>query len=203
VAFVSGGAGGLAATAVTYPLDLCRTTFAATAKSRAGPAGRSLAGFVRHTAATGGSRAFFVGLYPAMVQIVPFMGINFAVYDYFVRGAERREGSDNRGPWALLGSSAAAGTVAGGVSKLAVYPLDTVKKRLQAQTFRPSLPHLRYRGMTDCFIRTAAEEGPRALYRGLLPTIVKSMASTGLTFAIFTGTKAALGGIKLDVAGEH
>ena len=64
------------------------------------------------------------------------------------------------------------GAVAGGVSKFAVYPLDTIKKRLQAQVLSSSLnsnvlnsklPH--YNGVIDCFQKIVKMEGYRGLYR--------------------------------------
>jgi hypothetical protein len=36
------------------------------------------------------------------------------------------------------------------------------------------------------------DEGAAALYRGLGPTMIKSMVSTGLTFAAFNATTAVL-----------
>ena len=95
------------------------------------------------------------------------------------------------------------GAFSGGVSKLAVYPMDTVKKRLQGQSFGTLAGNPgRYKGAIDCGLRIVREEvrnrmftslknkpfalphlhhilhtkGPKTLYRGLAPTLIKSMA---------------------------
>jgi hypothetical protein len=89
-----------------------------------------------------------------------------------------------------------AGAISGGVSKLIVYPLDTVKKRLQAQSFDSFWgsrdvfsKRVPYTNMIDCGSRIMREEGLSAFYRGLVPTVLKTMVATSLTFAIFQMTK--------------
>ncbi len=82
---------------------------------------------------------------------------------------------------------------------------DTVKKRLQAQTFasliKPiprgttgsNLPYQhQYKGMIDCIIQTARDETIMGFYRGMVPSVMKNAAATGITFAIFTLSKNAL-----------
>ena len=96
--------------------------------------------------------------------------------------------------------SGIAGALAGGVSKFIVYPLDTVKKRMQAQTFfttftsssvgpATSVVSVRYKGMVDCIVKIARDEGMPSFYKGLAPSVIKSMAATGVSFALFSTTK--------------
>ena len=143
VAFVAGASAGLAATLTTYPFDLCRTTFAAkgiggaadaaaktaaktaattaatTASAASGLAPpKSLLGFVRGMYRRQGIRGFYAGAGPAAIQIIPYMGINFALYDYFTRTFDSKS----------VGGAGLAGTIAGGTSKFLVYPMDTIKK---------------------------------------------------------------------------
>ena len=138
VAFVAGASAGLAATLTTYPFDLCRTTFAArgiggaaetaadavakTAASSSSASGlvppKSLLGFVRGMYRRQGIRGFYAGAGPAAIQIIPYMGINFALYDYFTRTFDSKS----------VGGAGLAGTIAGGTSKFLVYPMDTIKK---------------------------------------------------------------------------
>jgi hypothetical protein len=46
--------------------------------------------------------------------------------------------------------------------------------------------------MIDCAAKVVKSEGIGAFYRGLVPTITKTMTATSLTFAIFTFTKNSL-----------
>lgn len=204
VAFASGATAGVCATLATYPFDICRTTFAAQGLSGAPPETMSnrfsssasaaaslvrsgmkppetIPEFARAMYRQSGVRGFFAGSHPAVVQIIPYMGINFALYDYFVRFMDRRS----------VGNAGLAGMVAGGSSKLLVYPLDTVKKRLQVQVSIGG-GALRYKGMMDCFMTIVREEGVPVLYRGLGTQMLKSCAGSGFSFAFFTLTKNTL-----------
>jgi len=77
---------------------------------------------------------------------------------------------------------------------LSVYPMDTVKKRLQKQGF--SGASKAYTSALQCGAVIVKDEGARALYRGLGPTVVKSMAGTGLTFAFYNATRNLLVGTR-------
>jgi Mitochondrial carrier protein len=69
------------------------------------------------------------------------------------------------------------------------YVKDTIKKRLQVQVLRPTLEgvqHLpKYKGFVHCITRTFAEEGVQGFYRGIVPTVAKSVLATAVTFAAF------------------
>ena len=210
VAFVAGATAGLAATLTTYPFDLCRTTFAAkgvcttvadastkaaaaaSASSSSLPPPQSLLGFAKCMYQRQGIRGFYAGAGPAAVQIIPYMGINFALYDYFTRTFDSKS----------VGGAGLAGTIAGGTSKFLVYPMDTIKKRLQAQA-TIGLNHRQYQNMADCAMTMLKEEGLASFYRGLAPTVLKSCSATGLTFAFFTFTKNMLEATHDSVAARN
>ena len=105
------------ATASTYPFDLTRTQFALQGKERLHI---SMQSFMSHTIAKHGVRGLFTGLPAALVGIMPYMGLNFALYD----AAKRLLPSDSK-----LSTSenvmfnGACGALAGGLSKFAVFPL--------------------------------------------------------------------------------
>ena len=104
------------------------------------------------------------------------MGLNFAIYDFLTSGDRN------------VGLSAYAGTISGSLSKVIVYPIDTVKKRLQGQAvFGPG--GVAYDSMLDCFRKIARQEGYLGFYGGLLPSVLKTGIATGLSFSLFRGTK--------------
>ena len=142
---------------------------------------QSLLGFAKCMYQRQGIRGFYAGAGPASIQIIPYMGINFALYDYFTRTFDSTS----------VGGAGLAGTIAGGTSKFVVYPMDTIKKRLQAQA-TIGLNHRQYKNMADCAMTMLKEEGLASFYRGLAPTVLKSCSATGLTFALFTFTKNML-----------
>lgn len=54
-------------------------------------------------------------------------------------------------------------------AQFAIYPLELVHTRLAV------CPMGTYRGISDCFRRIVREEGYRAFYRGLSPSLVRSL----------------------------
>ncbi len=199
VAFLSGGSAGLCATVTTYPFDICRTTFAARGmpsvssiqSSFADPnptfrPPKSLHQFALSFYRQKGIRAFYAGCGPASIQIIPYMGLNFAIYDSLTSGDK------------AIGLSAYAGTISGSVSKIIVYPMDTVKKRIQAQAVFGPVGDT-YFGLVDCVAKIMKNEGYSTFYRGLLPSVLKTGIATGLSFSLYRGTKNMLEGFHDDI----
>lgn len=60
------------------------------------------------------------------------------------------------------------GGLAGAVGATVVYPLDTIKTRLQAQSHKDG----KYKDVLDCFRRLLSEEGLGSLYSGLVPQLL-------------------------------
>jgi solute carrier family 25 (mitochondrial thiamine pyrophosphate transporter), member 19 len=166
----------------------------------ASPLPRTLFDFARQLFRQKGIGGFYAGSGPAVMQIIPYMGLNFALYDWLTS-----ENASTVSPTAAttapsstttISSAAYAGSLSGALSKICVYPLDTVKRRLQAQAFfAPPYGHETYRGMWDCIVSIHAREGIKAFYRGMVPSVLKTAISTSLTFALFRWTMNTLQGI--------
>jgi solute carrier family 25 thiamine pyrophosphate transporter 19 len=177
ISFISGAAAGAAATTATYPLDLLRTRFAAQGNDRVYT---SIAASVRSIAEHEGPTGFFRGLGAGVSQIVPYMGLFFASY-------ESLKPIMANSPLALpLGSSdAVAGIVASVLSKTAVYPLDTTRKRLQVQgPSRERYIHRNiptYTGVLMTLRHIWKHEGRRGLYRGLTVSLLKAAPASAVT----------------------
>eukprot|EP00250_Pteridium_aquilinum_P015099 c22376_g2_i1 orf=196-1221(+) len=60
------------------------------------------------------------------------------------------------------------GGLAGAVGATVVYPLDTIKTRLQAQSRKDG----KYKDVLDCFRKVLLEEGLGSLYNGLVPQLL-------------------------------
>lgn len=172
-AFISGALAGVTATLITYPLDVCRTSFAGRLLSDGAP--ETMLTFARNMYSRQGLQGFFAGIAPGLYGIVPYMGFNFLIYETLVG----EKTAINAGM---------AGAVAGASSKLLVYPLDTVKKRLQVQAYynMAEAESNNYKGMMDCLTRIVREEGATSLYRGLVPSMLKNTIATSLSFALYT-----------------
>eukprot|EP00913_Durusdinium_trenchii_P013222 g12411.t1 len=109
----------------------------------------------------GGLRAFWQGNGANVLKVMPESAVKFLVYD---KVKDRR----------LL-----AGSVAGCVSQLVVYPLDVIKTRLAAA------PAGAYNGIFDCIQVTVWKEGIQALYKGLWPALLAIIPASGIDLAVY------------------
>lgn len=107
VAFCSGAFAGTAATLATYPFDICRTAFAARGLTTLEPT--SIQTFfkeaTRNSVNKNPLRNLFAGCGPAVLGIIPYMGINFALYDYLIRTSEKTKVGDAGMAGAIAGKS--------------------------------------------------------------------------------------------------
>ncbi len=175
--FLSGATAGAAATTATYPLDLLRTRFAAQGKDRVYT---SIIASVKHIAQHEGPKGFFRGLGAGVSQIVPYMGLFFASYESL-----KPLTAASPIPLPLGSSDAVAGVIASVLSKTAVYPLDTTRKRLQVQgPMRERYVHRNiptYSGVISTIAHIWKHEGRRGMYRGLTVSLLKAAPASAVT----------------------
>jgi solute carrier family 25 phosphate transporter 23/24/25/41 len=81
-----------------------------------------------------------------------------------------------------------AGAVAGIIAMSATYPLDMVRGRLTVQ----EAGHEQYRGIWHAAITIVRREGPTALYKGWVPSVIGVIPYVGLNFAVYESLKAEL-----------
>lgn len=83
----------------------------------------------------------------------------------------------------------ACGSSAGLCAKVAVYPLDVIKKRLQMEGFQYGRVVVgsarRYHGFLHCARQIITYERVPALYKGLGPSVLKALITTGLHFSTY------------------
>eukprot|EP00611_Tribonema_gayanum_P017397 TRINITY_DN3004_c0_g1_i1.p1 TRINITY_DN3004_c0_g1~~TRINITY_DN3004_c0_g1_i1.p1 ORF type:complete len:312 (-),score=76.17 TRINITY_DN3004_c0_g1_i1:36-971(-) len=187
--FLAGAAAACVATTCTYPLDVMRTAFAGQGVPRRHPTLRAFAANTLHVA---GVRGFYAGLSAALVQVAPQMGIAFMAY----------EAVKDHPPQALAAAPGlatwwpgVAGFSAGLLSKTVVYPLDTLKKRVQARVVlsRAGDQAVAQAGNLRSAAATVWQEGAGvALYRGLVPALWKASLSAAVTFGTYEWVKQRL-----------
>ncbi|KAJ2325111.1 mitochondrial thiamine pyrophosphate transporter, partial [Coemansia sp. RSA 2673] len=194
--FISGAMAGAIATSVTYPLDLLRTRFIAQESSNR--VHKSIIGAIYQIRAEEGFRGFYRGLWPACLQIMPYMGIVFTSYDTLASGyAWMRKRVLMGNSLALRGLDSVQDAVIGGtaavIGKSCVYPLDLVRKRLQVQG--PQLTKFangnvpKYTGMVNALGYIVRNEGFLALFRGLTPALIKAAPASAVVFYVFGSTR--------------
>lgn len=194
LSLLGGGLSGVAATLCVYPLDLLRTRMAAQGEPRVY---RNLRDAVSVIVREEGVRGFYAGLSPTLVEIVPYIALQFFFYETAksewlrvgrrggVRGggAGERRAADNLAAWESFVIGAATGTAA----KMLTLPLDNAKKRMQVQGQLARTTT--YRGVLHCCRAVFAREGARGLFRGAAASAVKAAPASGVTFFAYEGLK--------------
>lgn len=186
--FISGAVAGALATTATYPLDLLRTRFAAQGRERVYS---SLWASIRDIGKDEGPSGYFRGLGAGVSQIVPYMGLFFASYE-----ALKPITANSSIPMPFGSSDAVAGVIASVLSKTAVYPLDTTRKRLQVQGPTRSLYVHRnipaYKGVIQTLTTIWMKEGRKGMYRGLTVSLLKAAPASAVTMWTYERSMAAL-----------
>ncbi|WOK93947.1 calcium-binding mitochondrial carrier protein SCaMC-1 [Canna indica] len=181
---IAGGLAGAVAQTAIYPLDLVKTRL----QTYACEGGRApnLASLTRDIWVHEGPRAFYRGVVPSILGIIPYAGIDLTAYEtlkdmsrtYILKNSEP-------GPLVQLG----CGTISGALGATCVYPLQVIRTRMQAQ---PTNSSTAYNGMSDVFWKTLRKEGFRGFYKGLFPNLLKVVPSASITYLVYESMKKSL-----------
>uniref|UniRef100_A0A3Q1F7Q6 Calcium-binding mitochondrial carrier protein SCaMC-2-B n=1 Tax=Acanthochromis polyacanthus TaxID=80966 RepID=A0A3Q1F7Q6_9TELE len=142
----------------------------------------------KHTFQKEGVTAFYKGYIPNMLGIIPYAGIDLAVYETLKNSWLQRFATDSADPGVFV--LLACGTTSSTCGQLASYPLALVRTRMQAQATLEGGPQMNMSGLFRHIIRT---EGPMGLYRGLAPNFMKVIPSVSISYVVYEYLKIMLG----------
>jgi len=172
--FLAGAIAGISAQTAIYPLEVAKTRLALAESGEY----RGIADCLRRLVFTEGFMGLYKGLLPALTGIIPYAGVDLAVYsllkDKYIKRRKQQPTS-----LSLLGF----GVVSSISGQIVAYPLVVIRTRLQAQGMmnRPIL----YHGMIDCAKKIISNEGYSALYRGMLPNFMKAVPAISISYVVY------------------
>ncbi|KAK3434949.1 hypothetical protein EUGRSUZ_D02348 [Eucalyptus grandis] len=199
----AGACAGIIAMSATYPMDLVRGRL--TVQTENSPYQyRGMFHALSSVLREEGPRALYKGWLPSVIGVIPYVGLNFAVYESL------KEWLIKNRPFGLMEDSElsvttrlACGAVAGTVGQTVAYPLDVIRRRMQMVGWNNASSivtgdgrakaALEYNGMVDAFRKTVKYEGFGALYKGLVPNSVKVVPSIAIAFVTYEMVKDILG----------
>ncbi|XP_077378320.1 calcium-binding mitochondrial carrier protein SCaMC-2-A [Festucalex cinctus] len=180
--FVAGSLAGVIAQSAIYPMEVLKTRLALrTTGQYAGISDCAKQIFRRE-----GLSAFYKGYVPNMLGIIPYAGIDLAVYETLKNNYLQQYGTSDPGVLVLL----ACGTVSSTCGQLASYPLALVRTRMQAQAATGGSQQMT---MTALFRQIVRAEGPTGLYRGLAPNFLKVIPAVSISYVVYEHIKTQLG----------
>ncbi|XP_012286684.1 calcium-binding mitochondrial carrier protein SCaMC-2 isoform X1 [Orussus abietinus] len=180
--FLAGSlAGGISQSAI-YPLEVLKTRLALRKTGE-------FAGILdaaKKIYRQAGFKTFYRGYVPNLIGILPYAGIDLAVYETLKNSYLRTHGKNEQPAFWLLLLCGTASSTAGQVCS---YPLALVRTRLQAQISPTRHPNT----MVGVFQDIVHREGFRGLYRGLTPNFLKVAPAVSISYVVYEHFRQALG----------
>eukprot|EP00026_Physarum_polycephalum_P001854 Phypoly_transcript_01857.p1 GENE.Phypoly_transcript_01857~~Phypoly_transcript_01857.p1 ORF type:complete len:498 (+),score=68.14 Phypoly_transcript_01857:112-1605(+) len=199
--FLAGSAAGAFSQFLVYPVDCLKTRMAAA------PLPVPFSQMVATTYHNGGSLAFYRGMLPSVMGMVPYAGIDLALYETFKKiynehhfkkqihhlGSEKLETPLKPATGTII-APLVCGTLSSTIAQLISYPLSLVRTRMQAQGSCTALGYsaTRYTGMWDVLSKTVKNEGLAGLYKGIGPNYLKVIPSVSISYLVYENVKTYL-----------
>ncbi|XP_076245672.1 short Calcium-binding Mitochondrial Carrier isoform X1 [Calliopsis andreniformis] len=174
-------AGGISQSAI-YPLEVLKTRFALRKTGEFS----GLIDATKKIYKQGGLKSFYKGYIPNLMGILPYAGIDLAVYETLKNRYLRTHDKNEQPPfWILL----LCGTASSTAGQVCSYPLALVRTRLQADISSDKSPNT----MIGVFNDIIKKEGVRGLYRGLTPNFLKVIPAVSISYIVYENFRGLLG----------
>ncbi|XP_018022019.1 calcium-binding mitochondrial carrier protein SCaMC-1 isoform X3 [Hyalella azteca] len=186
--FAAGSFAGGFSQSVIYPMEVLKTRLALRKSGQY----TGIFDAAKQIYRTEGPRSFYRGYVPNLLGIIPYAGIDLAVYETLKkRYAQLSPGQKDPSVFVIIGCGALSSTC----GQLASYPLALIRTRLQAQvlskdaTVRPDVPTT----SLGIFKQIIQKEGPMGLYRGITPNFMKVAPAVSISYVVYEKSREALG----------
>lgn len=180
--FAAGSMAGLFSQSAIYPLEVLKTRLALRNTGEYS----GIVDCAQKLYRKEGPRCFFKGFHTNVMGIIPYAGIDLAVYETLKRMyISRHTSGGDPSVLVVLG----CGSVSSTCGQIASYPLALIRVKQQANVSINGSPgtirdHLRHILKID---------GPRGLYRGLTPNILKVAPAVSISYVMYEETRRLLG----------
>ncbi|KAI5619969.1 calcium-binding mitochondrial carrier protein SCaMC-1, partial [Silurus asotus] len=182
--FMAGSLAGATAQTAIYPMEVMKTRL--TLRKTGQYSG--MFDCARKILKKEGLKAFYKGYVPNILGIIPYAGIDLAVYETLKNTWLSRYAKDsvNPGILVLLG----CGTISSTCGQLASYPLALIRTRMQAQASMEGSEQLSMGKLTKKILE---KDGFFGLYRGILPNFLKVIPAVSISYVVYEYMKTGLG----------
>ncbi|XP_029994835.1 calcium-binding mitochondrial carrier protein SCaMC-3 isoform X2 [Sphaeramia orbicularis] len=188
--FLAGSLAGAIAQTTIYPMEVLKTRL--TLRNTGQYSG--LVDCAKQILQKEGIMAFYKGYIPNMLSIIPYAGIDLAVYETLkFSWLNRNTGLADPGVMVLVGCGAVSSTC----GQLASYPLALIRTRMQAQASLKGDPKP---SMLALVRNIVIQEGVFGLYRGISPNLLKVIPAVTMSYVVYEYTRILLG---VDIEGRR
>uniref|UniRef100_A0A6G1SC43 Calcium-binding mitochondrial carrier protein SCaMC-1 n=1 Tax=Aceria tosichella TaxID=561515 RepID=A0A6G1SC43_9ACAR len=186
--FLAGAFAGVFSQSVIYPMEVLKTRLVL---GRTGDH-RGIWDCAKKILRKEGVRSFYRGYLPNLIGIIPYAGVDLAVYETLKRAYlkshindEHRKLPKNEAQIHIL---LICGAISSSCGQLLSYPLALVRTRLQAATCCDNSV-----SMSILFRQIYDKEGLRGFYRGIVPNFMKVAPAVSISYVVYERTRRALG----------
>ncbi|CAD7082846.1 unnamed protein product [Hermetia illucens] len=183
--FVAGAVAGGVSQTVIYPLEVLKTRLALRKTGQYKGILDAMVKIYRYE----GMRSFYRGYIPNMLGIVPYAGIDLAVYETLKRKYLSTHNTTQPNILVLLACGSASSTL----GQVCSYPLALVRTRLQAQVVVNGLAMQSHNTMRGIFSHILRTEGISGLYRGITPNFIKVLPAVSISYVVYEYSSRGLG----------
>ncbi|KAF6715515.1 Calcium-binding mitochondrial carrier protein SCaMC-1 [Oryzias melastigma] len=182
--FIAGSLAGASAQTAIYPMEVMKTRL--TLRKTGQYSG--MFDCAKKILKKEGVKAFYKGYIPNILGIIPYAGIDLAVYESLKNLWLSNYAKDtaNPGVLVLLG----CGTMSSTCGQLASYPLALIRTRMQAAA---SLEGSEQLPMGSMVKQILAKDGFFGLYRGILPNFMKVIPAVSISYVVYEYMRSGLG----------
>ncbi|XP_034480379.1 calcium-binding mitochondrial carrier protein SCaMC-3 isoform X2 [Drosophila innubila] len=198
--FYAGAAAGGISQTIIYPMEVLKTRLALRKTGQYAGIADAAAKIYKHE----GARSFYRGYVPNILGILPYAGIDLAVYETLKRRYIASHDNNEQPSFLVL---LACGSTSSALGQLCSYPLALVRTRLQAQaaetigsqTRKTQIPmkssdaHSGEETMMGLFRKIVRQEGFTGLYRGITPNFLKVLPAVSISYVVYEYSSRALG----------
>ncbi|XP_042700093.2 mitochondrial adenyl nucleotide antiporter SLC25A23 isoform X2 [Chrysemys picta bellii] len=182
--FVAGSLAGATAQTIIYPMEVLKTRL--TLRKTGQYSG--VADCAKKILQKEGIRAFYKGYLPNVLGIIPYAGIDLAIYETLKNMWLQKYSRNTADPGILV--LLACGTMSSTCGQIASYPLALVRTRMQAQASIEGAPQPTMLGL---FKHILSREGVLGLYRGIAPNFMKVIPAVSISYVVYENMKQVLG----------
>ena len=193
--FLAGGIGGVVSQCVVYPLDTLKFRMQCSTV-QGGPHGNTLiAQTAKEMWKQGKLMPYYRGLWMGLAGMFPYSAIDLFIFENGKRLvlAKKAKVQNCHEEDVDMGNfmTGIIGATSGGISATAVYPINLLRTRLQAQgtvLHRPT-----YTGIVDVTRKTIQSEGFLGLWKGAMPNLLKVAPAVSISYLVYENSKSLMG----------
>lgn len=193
--YLAGGLGGVCGQFAVYPIDTLKFRLQCSNIDSSLRGNALLISTAQNMYKEGGARLFYRGLLVGVSGIFPYAALDLGTFSTMKLWLTKRQARLENIPeaevklpnWMVL----TMGATSGSLGATAVYPINLLRTRLQAQgTY--AHPY-RYDGFKDVLMKTIEREGFPGLFKGLIPNLAKVAPAVSISYLMYENLKSLMG----------